>query len=656
MKNSHILVILLFIGGLFSCKPAYQNAKDKYKLGEYQTAIPLFESALKKGKHAKEQGEINFYIAESYRLSNRIEEAIPYYEKALDGKYYNDKLAFYYGMALKSAGKYDEAKKQFSGFIKIGGDGFLVKRARSELQNMSDIKDLSEPKKYIRLENLAGINSESADYAPVIWGENLVFTSTRKKEKTYEATGDGFADLYYIPLDKIKEADLTPEAFSATINADGFHDATPAFTNKGETMIFARSNSGEKKEEVIFDVNLYQTEGSEEEGWSEPKVVVDLVKNNKWDGTPAFSADGKTLYFASDRDGGYGGLDIYYATQNGRGEWSRPKNLGKSINTAGNDMFPHVTKDGVLYFSSDGHPGLGGLDIFQAVRVDGEITIENMGAPVNSSADDFGMIITGEKEGIFTSNRMDENAKGDDDIYWFIDETPEIRIINYFLAGISYEEDSAQNRTILPNTNIVLTDKSGQVVEKVTSDENGKFEFEAQIEVDTEYELLAEESEDHYKKLITYSTVGKGIDPEGLEEDTTNITLNTEIAQERKPEEIIILEETGETEVQILYDLGKFDIRPDAAVILDDFVKYLQEHPEVNVELGSHTDSRGGARFNQQLSEKRAKAAVDYIVSKGIDQERLTAKGYGKSDLKIANAKNEEEHQQNRRTTIKTVK
>lgn len=654
MKRLSIISILLLALAVFACKPAYQSALEKIELGEYNTAIPMLESALAKANQEHEKGKIHFYIGECYRMSNRLPEAVDHYEKALANKHYEDKLAFYYGYALKATGKYEEAKKQFSGFTKTGSDYALVQRAKKEILNMPAVDSLSQPNEYVTLTNLEGVNTDAAEYSPTMYKDKLVFSSTRRKEKVFESTGGGFADLYMFEFEDKEKGTGTATPFNKSINTDGFHEASAAFSKDGMTMVFARSNSGAKGEKDIVDVNLFISK-FEDGDWSAPKLLTDVTQTKSWDGCPAFSADGKTLYFASDRSGGYGGIDLYSSKMNDRGDWGRPRNMGRTINTPGNEMFPYVSEEGKLYFSSDGHPGLGGLDLFEAERAAGVITIKNLGAPYNSSSDDFGMIATGEKTGYFVSNRASDNAKGDDDIYAFIDKTPEIKIIHYFLEGITYQKAENGSTTELPDVKLQLKDANGEVIDETVSGPNGKFKFTKEIAIDADFEIEGIKNPEHfYKGTTVFSSKGKAVDPESFEEKEKDFTFSTEVTLGEIPKVIEVLEKTGEASFEILYDLDKFDIRPDAATILDKVVEYMQNNDHV-FELGSHTDAQGDFDYNQELSEKRAKAAVDYIVSKGIAPERLVAKGYGETDLKIKNARTPQEHQENRRTTLKKL-
>ena len=654
--------IILLLLGMASCKPAYKTALAKFEQGEYNEAIPLFEGALDKDQKEGDEGRIHYYIAESYRLSNRLPEAANAYSKAISERYFNDKIGLYYGLALKAQGEYDRAKEQLERFTRTGTDRELVRRAKSELQALSTIDSLANTtNEYVTLTNVKGLNTETDEYAPSFMGEDaLVFSSTRGGGKVYAKEGKAFTDLYYVEIDPENPLESNfgkIEPFSNTINKPDFHEATTAFSKTGNTMIFARSNSGDKKEKDILQVNLYEAKkvkGSMD--WQAPSLMAFISSKKNWDSQPAFSADGNTVYFASAREGGYGGTDIYYATRSDKGGWNRPKNLGDDINTAGYEMYPYVDAEGKLYFTSDGHPGLGGLDLFEATREDGVVTVKNLGRPYNSTANDFGIIKYGEEnnKGFFSSNREIEGAKGGDDIYHFVDETPDVHIIHYFLAGTTYGEVDG-NRSILPDVSMELRTEGDDAIESVVSDADGNFRFETELEMGKNYQVYGERGQDYLEEKKLFTTADKAIDQTQIEAKDTTVVLETSLALS-KNEFIALEEEGGEVNLTILYDLDKWNIRPDAAEELDKVVEFMRKRPDLKVELGSHTDVRGGDAYNMELSEKRAKSAVDYIVGRGIDPKRIVAKGYGETDLRVENAKTEEEHQLNRRTTVRTLK
>lgn len=654
--------ILLLILVMASCKPAYKTALIKFEQGEYSEAIPLFEGALNKEQKDSDKGKIHFYIAESYRLSNRLHQAADPYSQAISERYFNDKIGLYYGLALKAKGEYGSAKEQLERFTRMGSDQELVKRAKMELQSMSMVDSLSKVgNKFVTITNLEALNTEEDEFAPALMGtEALVFSSTRGGGEVYAKEGKSFADLYYVPLnqkDAMKSDFGAAQAFDANINTKGFHEATATFSGTGNTMIFARSNSGDKNEKDIMQVNLYEAKRIKgNTSWEEPRLMSFVSSEKKWDSQPAFSADGKTLYFASAREDGYGGTDLYYATRDDNGGWSRPKNLGGDINTAGNEMYPFVDAEGKLYFSSDGHPSLGGLDLFVAVREDGVVTVSNLGKPYNSTANDFGLVRYGKEnnKGFFTSDRGIDGAKGGDDIYHFLDETPDVHIVHYFLAGITYGREDG-NKSILPDVALELRDSKDTPIESAISDADGNFRFKTELEMGKNYNVYGERGKDYLEETLLFTTIDKAIDDTKVEARDTTVVLETELVL-TKNEFVALEEEGGEVNLTILYDLDKWDIRPDASKELDKVVEFMTKRPNLKVELGSHTDVRGTDSYNMTLSEKRAKSAVDYIVAQGIDRKRVVAKGYGETDLRVKNAKTEEEHQLNRRTTIRTLK
>jgi outer membrane protein OmpA-like peptidoglycan-associated protein len=374
---------------------------------------------------------------------------------------------------------------------------------------------------------------------------------------------------------------------------------------------------------------------------------------DSWDSTPALSADGRTLYFASNREGGFGGTDLYSATRDGRGRWGNVRNLGPKINSHGNEMFPYSAIDGSLYFSSDGHPGFGGLDLFRAERREGQIEVENMGSPINSNDDDFGLFLFSPTKGFFTSNR--EGGEGDDDIYTFVNNDPDLKIVNYFLSGTTVTADDEGNETILANTAVKLFDKEDNLIAEEVTGREGTFIFRVYTEED--YYVLAEKP-DYLTTRLVFSTVGKSIPKDSLTKLITNTQFTIKI-----PLDKIVIDKAIVME-NIYYDLDEDYIRPDAAIELDKLVAILKDNPEIKIELSSHTDSRQTADYNMDLSNRRAQSATNYIIEAGIDSDRITAKGYGESQLIISDEQinrlptieeQEAAHQVNRRTEFKIL-
>jgi outer membrane protein OmpA-like peptidoglycan-associated protein len=442
---------------------------------------------------------------------------------------------------------------------------------------------------------------------------------------------------------------LTLEPLDNLINDDDSNEGSVTFSADGRIMIYAKGNNGKKR--GTKDVNLYTTSNRRGQ-WSQPRMLK-INYPDSWDSTPALSADGRTLYFASNRESGFGGTDIYSATRDGRGRWGNIRNLGPKINTHGNEMFPYSAIDGSLYFSSDGHPGFGGLDIFRAERREGQLTVNNMGSPINSNDDDFGMFLFSPSKGFFTSNR--EDGAGDDDIYTFVNNDPDLKIVNYFLSGTTVTADDEGNETILANTAVKLFDKEDNLIAEEVTGREGKFIFRVYTEED--YYVLGEKL-DYLTTRVSFSTIGKSIPKDRLTKLITNTQFTIKI-----PLDKIVIDKAIVLE-NIYYDLDEDYIRSDAAVELDKLVAILEDNPEIKIELSSHTDSRQTAVYNFDLSNRRAQSATQYIIESGIDPERITAKGYGESQLIISDEElnrlpeleeREAAHQRNRRTEFKIL-
>jgi len=378
--------------------------------------------------------------------------------------------------------------------------------------------------------------------------------------------------------------------------------------------------------------------------WSEPELM-SINDLDYWNGAPCLSPDGKSLYFASNRKGGKGGLDIYRSKLDESGKWGKPSNLGESINTGGDESFPMITEDGKLYFSSDGHPALGGLDIFVASKKGDATTVENLGTGINTVNDDFGLTLKSPTEGYFSSNRA--GGKGDDDIYYFRDGKNDPRIVKFVTKGQLFSKDDKGVEAVLGGINVKLLDDKGNAISEATTDADGNFTFP--MEPSKNYVFYVEK-EQYLTLRSPFTTVGKAPAYESLTEKETTLDLNTKLVMDK-----IKLQQTFVVE-NINYDYDKWDIRPDAALELDKIVQFLQDNPTITIELSSHTDSRGDDTYNLKLSQKRAESSKTYIVSKGVTAARISSKGYGETKPLIADAATEEDFQKNRRTEFKVIK
>ncbi|MCP4458865.1 MAG: OmpA family protein [Cytophagales bacterium] len=610
-------------------------AQKSYSRGEYE----VFISKTEKDPKAND-AETNFKMGEAYRKSNRIQKSGPYYAQALADGVNEESVYLQYARSLRANQEIEKAKEVLNDFLLKGRDQVLIKQAEREMKNLEKIDDVKNITSFYRVKNLKDINTSSAEYSPAYNDNYLYFTSNRGGGKVYRATGTGYTDLYRVATKGANVNLSTLQQVSPIINDPNINEGSLSLSSDGKWVVFAKGNTG--KASGNNNVNLFFSR-FRNNTWSEPRPlsVNDL---DSWDSTPVLSPDGLTLYFSSNRPGGHGGDDLYVANVDRRGRWVDVRNLGPEINTPGNESFPYVSTDGKLYFSSDGHPGFGNLDLFVATRIGGHISIDNLGKPMNSSADDFGMFQFDITRGFFSSNR--KGGKGDDDIYTFVNEDPNLRVVNYYLTGTTITEDDGNKSIILPNTKVRLVDTDDNVVGESFTGEDGTFKF--RVYPEENYNLIGEKT-DYFTTRKIFSTVGKSVDRSTLKELITNVNFETNVMMDR-----IVLEKSIVLN-NIYYDFDKANIREDAKPVLDSLVLIMNDNPEIFIELGSHTDSRDTEAYNLELSLRRALSAVKYIIQSGVDSDRITAKGYGESIPLVFGAKTEEDHQKNRRTEFKVL-
>ncbi len=664
MKNNILTGFLILLASLsFGQVQLYKKGLSNFEKGQYEWAI----KDLSKVSSIAESEKANLYhkIAEAYRLSNRWQEAVPYYEKAFEYKLTNAEAHFHYAFALKSIGKYELALQELLLFVDAKSPNKpLNEKAFREINTLKTINEVQQKKQELSFTNLSKLNTKGSEFSPMIWNDELVFTASRKA-KMY-SNGLPYLGLYKIKLDNLSKEDKKIEKFSESIFDEERNEGTPTFSPDGKTIIYARGNTGKRKD-LSPDMDLYLSRYVDGTGWTEPRYV-SASDSASWDGSPAFSRDGKTIYFASNRPGGFGGMDLYRVNMDASGRFGTPSNMGKEINTAGDEMFPYVAEDGKLYFASDGHAGLGKLDIFVAIRSAGKIKVENMGLPFNSNMDDFGLVFDKKGNMFFSSNRA--GGIGDDDIYFYeVPEKPELltpenpnkipntnitekeqdlKLVNYYLAGNIWTKNTQGERKDLDSVSVkVFNSENDEIIQELITKKDGKF-GPIPLKADGQYVILAEKK-DYLSKREEFSMLGREIPQSLLKKPITDTTFYANIMLEQ-----VYIGKTFRID-NIYYDLDKWDIRPDAALELNKLVQILTDNPTIKIELGSHTDSRGSDIYNLRLSQKRAESAINYIVSKGISKERLTAKGYGETELIIENAKTEDEHQVNRRTEFKVL-
>lgn len=668
-----ILVLLMLAVSLSACNQAmvsYKKGVHYFDAGEYNLSLPQFEKAAKGDIDPK---RLNYYTAEAYRLSNRLAEAAPFYQKAIDAGTIEPEVRLHYAYALKAQGKYAEALTQLQQYVDGKPSSKVnLEKAQRELGTLRAVDAIAARKTELVLKNMGNLNTPGSEFAPVVQGEELIFTASRK-DLTYKNNGLPMLGLYRTKLNqKLDETGNGAQLFSNNVFQGDVNEGTPTFSKDGKMMVFARGNNGKRKGGLDVDLYISRKNG---DAWSVPQLLP-ISDSTAWDGSPTFSADGKVLYFASNRANSVGGVDLYRVNMDNSGRFGRPVNMGRDINTPGDEMFPYVAADGKLYFASDGHPGLGKLDVFVATRSQGVIRVENMGQPINSPADDFGYVLMEPGKGFLVSNRT--GGKGDDDLYFFDTTTPSDtpiaqrdpnnpnnpnnpndpnnpnnpngtgapKIVRYFLAGTV----SANEQPVFPLDSVkvrIVDDSSEEVVAEVTTGKPGTF-GKYPLKEGKEYSIVAERK-GYLTRREPFTMQGRSIPEIFLKKAETDTTFSVALLLDRL--------ELNKTFVldNIYYDLNKFNIRSDAAQELDKLVTILKDNPTLRIELSSHTDVRDTDSYNMKLSQNRARSAVEYIVSKGVEADRLIAKGYGETVLIVKNAKTEEEHQRNRRTEFKIL-
>ncbi len=630
-----IFSFLLVLAGCNSAQQLYKKGVKEMRAGNYQPAINYFTKAKAKNATFKPL-EINSSVASAYWHSNRIKEAEPFYSDAIAAGNKEDTIKFYYAYSLKANGKYKESQAAFEDYMKTAKSLRLRALAKKEIENLPEIEKIAKQKTFYEIQNVQALNPTASEFSPVLQGENIIFTASRKDD-IYKANGLGLVGLYKSKLSD--SASLKkPELFSDKVYDANVNEGTPTFSKDGRLMIFSRGNLGGRTR-GRKDMDLYISYFRDNQ-WTNPELMP-ISDGDAWDAQPTLSTDGKTLYFASNRAGGLGGVDLWRATADASGRFGKPANMGSKINTPGNDMFPYVSDDGKLYFSSDGQPGLGRLDMFVAIRKAGEISLYNLGVPMNSTGDDFGLIFKTPTTGYFSSDR--EGGKGDDDIYYFEDKNPGYKIVNYFLTGTTVTKGTTGEQ-VLGNTKIQFLE-GDKLIGETTTKEDGSFKYPVQ---EGKNYLIVAAKPDYLTKREGWSMSGRSIPQELLTKPVTDTTFNVKVPLDP--------EEKGVTlTLNIYYDLDKDAIRTDASIELDKVVQFLTDNPRISIELGSHTDTRANDDYNLDLSKRRANSAVQYLISKGIAANRITAKGYGETQLLVKEAETEDEHQQNRRTEIRVV-
>lgn len=601
-------VLFLLPAMAFAQRNPAKAADEAFDAYQYTIAIDKYKKAYSKVKKNKEEkNRITSRLAECYRLTSNYKRAELSYKQLVKRGWEkrNPEVLLRYAEMLKINGKYEEAIVQYNAYAEQVPDD---PRGKLGAESAALIPEwIENPSKY-EVTNVKKINSRESDFAPAFTSENyneIVFGSTRDGatgKETDEWTGQNFSDLFVAKKDR-KDEWSVPVLFDKTITVNTkANEGTPALNSDFKTLYFTRCANDAKKESGC---QIYKSKRTGR-NWGTPEMVeIASIDTMSIIGQPTISDGELIIYFAADRRDGFGGKDIWVALRDSKTEgFNRPMNLGDIVNTPGDEMFPYLRNDTTLYFASDGHGGMGGLDIYVST-ID---TAGNWGKPINikypmnSTFDDFGIIFHPEEEyGYLSSNR--KGTRGKEDIYYFI-EPP----LLFTIAGTVTDD-----RTLfaVENAAVKLVGSSGLSVTSITN-QDGYFNFgSSQVDPNTTYEIIVSKP-NYLNTRASLTTVGVEFSKD-FEKDIILMPI---------PAEPVVLPD-------ILYDLAKWDLKPQYQDSLQDLIQTLRDNPNLVIELASHTDLRDSHERNDVLSQRRAQSAVDYLIIRGIEPARLVAKGYG---------------------------
>jgi outer membrane protein OmpA-like peptidoglycan-associated protein/tetratricopeptide (TPR) repeat protein len=642
MKNITVLyltILNLFALCTYAQKGKIASADKKYDKYAYIDAIKTYERIAEKGYESPDMYQ---KIGNAYFFNSELDKAYTWYDKLfalttdVDPEYY-----YRYAYCLKSVGSNDKAKEMLAIYNEKTGNKGKGEYYAKDVNYMDKIKANSGRYKI----KDAGINSKYSDYGSSFYNDNkLVFTSARDTgslgQRKHSWNDQYFTNLYESNL---TGDSLTPEKamkFSRSVKSK-FHEASAIFTKDGKTMYFTRNNylDGKKgkNDNKITLIKMYKA-SFEKDDWT---AISELPfnSNNYRTAHPALSPDEKTLYFVSDMPGGFGDSDIYKVSINSDGTFGSPVNLGDVINTPGKETFPYVTDENELYFASDTHPGLGGLDVFLSrINPDGTFDeVQNVGTDVNSSKDDFAYLInTKNRIGFFSSNR--DGGKGFDDIYQFLETKRLTPKCKPELNGTVTELTSGLP---MANAKITLYDDMHKSIATTESDDKGYYSFP--VESQKTFSVRAEKED--------YTTTEKTVT---IKPDECKTQLD--LALEKALCKVAVGDDLGKCFgiKWIYFDLDKSNIRSEAALDLAKILDVMGQYPNMKIDIRSHTDSRASFKYNDGLSERRAKSTKEWLIKNGVSPDRLSSKGYGETQLVNRCSDGvkctEEEHQQNRRS------
>ncbi|MFH6995969.1 OmpA family protein [Flavobacterium sp. FlaQc-48] len=624
----------VFFNGMAQ-KTVLNKAEKEYNQYAYIDAISIYEKVAESGYKDEKMFQ---RLGNAYYFNAELTKAVKWYDALFSLNNQQESEYYYrYALALKSIGDYAKSDKMLEAFnekVKTDTRGVLFENNKNYLEQIKANSGRFE------ITN-AGINSTQSDYGSTILNNKLVFASARDTgnaaRKTFKWTNKSFTNLYASVL-KSDGSLEEPIRLEKKINSK-FNESTPVFTRDGKTMYFTRNNflrgkKGKDNKRITL-LKLYKADFVKDK-WT--NVVALPFNSDQYSiAHPALSIDEKKLYFASDMPGSFGQSDLYSVAINADGTFGKPENLGSAINTEGRETFPFISAENELYFASDGRPGLGGLDVFVAKIKDdsGFGPVQNIGEPVNTKFDDFAFIIdSNTRKGFFSSNK--DGGKGNDDIYKFT-ETRKLDCEKK-LSGVIADSQTSE---ALTGAKVILLDDKFQQVSEVNSLADGTYSFD--VKCNKTYHIRAVKQD--------YETSES---PVTIQPEDNKSELNVKL--EKQIKEIAVGTDLAKTlNIPIIYfDLDQSFIRKEAAFELEKVLAVMKQYPKMKIEVRSHTDSRQTEKYNMVLSNKRAKATIEWFVKRGIETNRISGKGYGESQLVNKCSDHvtctEEEHQLNRRS------
>ena len=626
-----LAVILVLPTDIYGQSWKKAKADTLYNRLAYAKAIPIYESIKDK------DSDVYRKLGESYYVLRDYEKSSENYRKLIETGDYRPEDLYRYAFILKYLGNYEESKRWMEEFSKRKPQD---SRAKRFMEDPDYYVDLLEQISGLELNNVS-INSKYEDFGPVFYkGDEVVFASNRRAyllgTRKWSGNDQPYLDLYKSKVSNKTDLEKA-ELFYDNVNAQ-YHDGPATFNGDGTYMVVTRNIYGKKVEDNRLW--LYESTYEEGKGWSEAKPLP--FNSDAYNtGHGALTSDGKKLYFVSDRPGGMGGTDIYVVKRQSDGSWGEPKNLGPSVNTEGNEMFPYYEdKTGHLFYASDGLPGLGGLDLFVVQTKDDDTRfskVYNLGVPINSRYDDFAITYREDGSGYFSSNRA--GGKGDDDIYGFSGLKQKVDDVGLtLLRGVVKDADTGEP---LSGAKLRIYDKDGKLLKEITTDEKGSYSTYVDIDKDLTIKVVKDEYNPGEEMVMKVEMRGKEV----VEKDVPIARSIPAYCKIKLP--------------VIYYDLDKFDIRKDAVDELEEIVRLMQQYPEIRLEVSSHTDSRATEEYNIRLSKNRAEAVAKYLEERGISRDRLVLRWYGEkypvNGCVDGVECSEEQHQLNRRSEFRIL-